>query len=363
MKVGILTFPNSISYGACMQMLALYSAVERLGYDVEVINYHNSFMRDEKHIGSQEVGFVSYFKKQIRKVAHKSLYNSFKSFEEKNIRFYPEKAFYDTKQFKTISSRYDAIICGSDQVWNPNITDSDLSYFLDFCSLDTRRISYAPSFGIVTLPEDFSTKVSSELLKFYAVSVREEAGKKIVEQLTSKSAELVLDPTFLVDSGFWSDVEKMHPLGYGEYILYFTVSHSDALFKKCVSFSTENNMRMVVIGGNAIKNLKNKNPLLQYATDTKPGEWLYLLRNARYIVTNSFHGTAFSLINKKDFFVEYPTSAVSRLQQIICDLNLESRVVNNSEKFIFDSINYDDVFKVLSQKRKQSLCFLENSLK
>ena len=163
MKVGIFTFPNSVSYGATLQMYALYDTVNRLGYDTEIINYHNAYMKAEKHIGSSNPvsPIKTFIKKTMRSLLHIRLYSSFRRFEKKNMKMYPSKAFNEKEKLSEIGKRYDAIICGSDQIWNPNITDTDLSYFLDFCGKNTKRISYAPSFGIDKFPDDFSKIVKN----------------------------------------------------------------------------------------------------------------------------------------------------------------------------------------------------------
>ena len=133
MKVGIFTFPNSVSYGATLQMYALCQTVERLGYEAEAINYHNAFMKAELHCNSAAEPTGKYRAKRIIKNAlHRKLYRNFRRFEKDVIPLYPKKSFTDPALLPKVGLEYDAVICGSDQVWNPNITGGDLSYFLDF---------------------------------------------------------------------------------------------------------------------------------------------------------------------------------------------------------------------------------------
>lgn len=364
MKVGIFTFPNSVSYGATLQMYALYDAVKRMGHDAEIINYHNAYMKAEKHIESSKnsVPIKSFAKKIIRNLIHVRLYSSFRRFEKENMELYPSDNFTEKQKLSDIGKRYNAVICGSDQIWNPYITDTDLSFFLDFCGNNTRRISYAPSFGIDTFSDCFSNLIKKELVVFHALSVREKPGQDLIYKLIGKEASLVLDPTFLVSADRWTEMERKHPAAKDEYILYYTVRHSDNLFRHCMDFSSETGLKVVIVGGNFLKVVQNKNPLIEYAIDIGPDEWLYLLHNARYIFTNSFHGTAFSINYKKDFFVEFSSLTNSRLEQIIGDLKLENRIVKNDNKLCLEPIDYHSVEKYISELRKSSEQFLNSAL-
>ena len=209
MKVGILTFPNSRSYGAALQMYALYHTVNNLGHKAEIINYYNDFMRAEKHfqpIGSSD---LKYFARRIaRRLLHARVYEAFEHFEHKNMDMHPRKFFARKENLFSVGARYDAVICGSDQVWNPDITGRDVSYFLDFCGEKTRRVSYAPSFGVETLPDDFAVQAAEELKKFHALSAREEQGRKIIADLTGMDVPVVIDPTMLLDATQWQRLEE-----------------------------------------------------------------------------------------------------------------------------------------------------------
>jgi len=361
MKTGILTFPNSISYGAALQMYALYKTVGKMGHDVEVLNYHNEYMKAEKHTGKPTVNtsLKDGIKNKVRTLMHSRLYSNFNRFEKQHIKLYPEVAFTDKAELEAVGKRYEAVICGSDQVWNPLITDSDMSYFLSFCKENTKRISYAPSFGIEAFSDDFCENVAEELNKFHAVSVREAPGKELVEKLTDKKAQLVIDPTLLLDSSEWKTLEKKHPAAKGDYILYYAAIRSESLFEKCLEFSKQTGIKIIFVGGNPVQKLKNKNPLLEYAVDASPEEWLYLISNARYVFTNSFHGTAFSIIYRKDFFVEYPGFANSRLVQLLSSLGLEKRAIKEYTDITCDAVDYAEVDVKLSAIRENSLEFLK----
>ncbi|MBQ8260299.1 MAG: polysaccharide pyruvyl transferase family protein [Clostridia bacterium] len=326
MKVGILTFPNSTSYGATLQMYALYRTVNKLGHSASVINYHNEYMKAYKHtLGSGSL--TARLKRRASYFMHSRLYRNFRSFEKRNMSFLPEKSFSDKSKLVSIGGGLDAAICGSDQVWNPDITDSDLSFFLDFCGDRTRRISYAPSFGVESISPELSGAVASELEKFHAVSVREEKGRELVLGMTGKDVPVVVDPTMLVSAEEWSALEREYPVGEGGYILYYTIRRSHSLMQFCRELSARTGLRVIAVGGNFIKSMKTRGSSIEYASDISPEQWLYLVNHARYVVTNSFHGTAFSINFRKDFYVEFSSATNSRLENITGMLGLESRVV------------------------------------
>jgi hypothetical protein len=364
MKVGILTFPNSTSYGASLQMYALYKKVNELGHDAEVINYFNSFMKAEKHcINNSGLAFKDAVKRSVKRALHSRLKQAFLDFEKNKVRLYPRKPVSEKPALFDIGKRYDAVICGSDQVWNPEITDRDLSYFLDFCGTGTRRISYAPSFGIDKFSDDFSDLIRSDIGKFDALSVRENSGREYIKKEFGIDATIVCDPTMLLSAEDWSEIEEYCPLVKDDYILYYTIRRSDVLMNYCRELSKKTGLKIVIVGGNFIKKLKNKDRNVKYATDISPAQWLYLVHNAKYVVTNSFHGTAFSIIFKRDFYIELSSLTNSRLANITNKFSLSDRIVCHSNCLHPTSCNYEKAENTLSELSSDSIEFLKKALR
>lgn len=362
MKVGILTFPNSASYGACLQMIALQNTVRRLGHEVEIINYHNSYMKAEKHFVQGRNPLKCALQRHIRMLLHRRLYARFRRFEKQQVTLYPTRAFTDKERLIAVGKRYDAVICGSDQVWSSYITNTDISYFLDFCGDTTKRIAYAPSFGAEKFPEGYEERIAPELQKFHALSARELHGKKIVERLTGRETALVVDPTWLVDAADWAAMEQPHPAATGDYVLCFAVNRSDALLKRCKAFATQHNLKVVIVGGNSVSAAKNKDPRLAYAIDIGPEQWLYLIHHAKYVFTNSFHGTAFSVLFGRNLYVQVPGHNSSRLRQVLESFGLEDREVREGVELIDTPVDYEQARNVFAELREQSLTYLKNAL-
>lgn len=362
MKVGILTFPNSVSYGACLQMIALQNTVRRMGHEVEIINYYNAFMKAEKHTDKGRHSLKRALQRRVRRLLHRRLYTRFRRFEQQQVTRYPARAFTDKRKLTDLGRRYDAVICGSDQVWSPYITDTDISYFLDFCGDTTKRVAYAPSFGVERFPDGFEKLIAPELQRFHALSAREQSGKELVERLTGREAALAADPTWLVDAADWAAMAQPHPAAEGDYVLYFVVNQSAELLRRCRDFAKRHGLKVVVVGGNPLTAAKNKDAMLSYAMDVGPEQWLYLIRNARYVFTNSFHGTAFSVLFERDLYVEVPSHNGSRLRQVLESFGMEHREVVAGEELSETAVDYAQVREVFARLKEQSLTYLQNAL-
>lgn len=361
MKLGILTFPDSTSYGAVLQMYALYRAVEKLGAEPEIIHYHNSYMKAQRHTAAMKGAgaLKSTLRLWAQNIMHARQKRQFKRFE-RQMQLYPSWPMNRKEELQRLKDRYDGVICGSDQVWNPDITGADMHYFLDFCGNNTKRIAYAPSFGISEFTDAFRQTVREHLLQFDALSVREKPGQELVRELTGKPVPLVLDPTFLLQRQDWEALEQPHAAGQGDYILYYRVRRSDSLMKFCLEKAREKGLKVVYIGGNPFKQLKNKQ--VQYAYDLSPGQFLYLVRHAKYVVTNSFHGTAFSIHYKKDFFLEMSSLTNARLQQIVETTGLQDRVIGPDCAGMDAPVDYEQVYRRLEQEKALSAAYLKDAI-
>ena len=363
MKIGILTFPNSTSYGATLQMFALYQACQNLGYDTEIVNYFNSWMKHEKHtsIGQGSNTILIWLKRQVHNWLHICMKARFTAFENKMQR-HPSKSFTDINQLPSLAQRYGAMICGSDQVWNPDITNEDLSFFLNFCGQKTFRISYAPSFGVESLSYPYAERIRRELENFNHLSIREESGKRLIQEISGLDAKLVVDPTFLLNAEQWESYENAHPQAKGEYILYYTIHSSPSLWRNCLELAKKTNLKILRIGSNIISKHFKKMDGVEYVCDIGPSEWLYLVHNAKYVVTNSFHGTAFSINFRRNFYLEFSSNTNSRLSNIVDLFGLENRVLREGTEITPSITDYSKTEIVLPKMKEESMDFLKNAL-
>ena len=205
--------------------------------------------------------------------------------------------------------KYDAVIAGSDQIWNPDLTQKDMAYLLDFVPEDTVKISYAASFGTDRLDEKRAALYKKYLDSFDKLSVREQQGAYIIRKLCGKAAEHTADPTFLLQKEDWERFMTAPP--YQDYILLYMIKYSDRLFRTAQELAGKTGKQLVFIS-DSMKRKKG----VRYVRYAAPEEWTGLLYHAACVVTNPFHGTAFSIHFNKRMIVELANQEVGKNARI-----------------------------------------------
>lgn len=298
MKIGILTFCNGYNYGAILQCYALQKFLRNKNFEAEVINF-----RKEKKYNKNGYNFLSpaFTLRKIYSLKYKNdikiKRNKFDTFFKENINFYPNEAINE-EDVSEYAKEYDIIIFGSDQIWNLNdkIYDKSKIYFGDF-EFGGKKISYAASFGdSIDVAKENIEYVKKMLDSFSAISVREKSGCEFLEQNNIKNT-FVVDPTLLLSKIEWeslckeSDYKKIP----SKYILYYSVNCRKYSWKIAKKLSKMTGLKVInleehpkIIGANFINDYTEG-----------PCEFLSIIKNAEYVVTNSFHGTIFSLLFQK----------------------------------------------------------------
>lgn len=358
MKVGTLTFPNSPSHGAALQMYALWKTLIDLGCDAEVINYTTDIVIHSRN-KSVPLSLKSKLKSIIFKAILKSNTSSFRDFESL-IAKYPNKPISCVSDINSIADRYDRIIVGSDQVWNPVVTGNDMNFYLKFLNDSSVKASYAPSFGNDDVAAEDKAEISLLLSDFKYLCAREKQGADIIKSLTGREVPIVLDPTFLVDCEHWKTIETK-PKYKKDYVLFYNIKPSKSLLAFAQRLADANNCILVTIGGRVADKF---NPKKHPAFGVGPSEFLGLISNAKYVVTNSFHGTALSLIYNKNFYIEYSTDTNSRLINLANIFGFKDNIVNdNTDVHHPISVDYDHINKVLNIEKEKSLEYLRSIIK
>ena len=338
MKIGIITFQNAENYGAVLQCKALYTYLNASGNEVEIIDYrcpvvesaYRIFPKFRKNIFilvRQYIGAIYNYHRLIKRK---------KKFQQFLDDFNKTPPMEIDEVCKTHFD-YDLIIAGSDQIWNPNITGGfDKVYFLNFDGL-FRRAGYAISLGDVNYPQFAEQQFYDYIRKFDHLSFREPDAADFVGEKLGQNLPQVLDPTLLLTKQQWnnilgSTVIKVPP----KYIfVYFIVGgqSSQEIAKIADRLSAQNNIPIVYLKMNrSLRNpFKGKNITV---IDAGPKDFLYLIKNATYVVTSSFHGTALSCIYQKDLSVVIPDVSGSRVKAIADMFHLQDRVYSSCEDFI-----------------------------
>ena len=359
MKIAIMSFPGSPSHGAALQMYALYTTIRRMGHESVILNYMPADLYEQYHKTSQKT-IKSTIINIVSNIIIPSSEKAFKEFES-SLDKIPKEVLTDFNELSDVTADCDRIVVGSDQVWNMDITYHDYSFFLDFCHDKIKKVAYAPSFGNDDIYENEKERITELLSEFSFLSAREKKGCEIINELTGREVPMVCDPTFLLSKEEWRKIAKK-PKYKSPYVLYYTIKSSPELYKKALLFAEERNLKLIKIGGRLREYFNAKNPSV---FGVGPAEFLGLLDNAEYVFTNSFHGTALSIIMHKNFYVEYSSNTNVRLINLIDAVNLRECVVNKAEDSVKNTvkINYREVDKLLSPLVMESTKYIERFLK
>lgn len=307
MKIGLITMHFQDNYGAVLQTYATQNYLS-CNHEVEIINYiHNS---------KTSVGSESIAKRLVRASAHplRTLYNRrrgklFSEFKENYYRLSGQTYYGDT-QIETDPPQYDLYVAGSDQIWNTEITNASRAYYLSFVR-DGKKVSYASSFGHENLKGTEVEFAMKYLSSFDSVSVRENGSAIELERILSREIATVLDPVFLLDSNHWSEITREVKVKKN-YIFIYSVQFNDAI-RNAADAAARMRLPIYYLNGGGTSVSYPGKELVAIG----PREFLWLIMNAKYIITNSFHGTAFSLIFKKKLVVCEHTTRNLRLKSLL----------------------------------------------
>ena len=359
MKIGIITFHTALNYGAVLQTYALMHHLEKEGQQVEIIDYRPKFNK-ERFSPKPLRYFLS--PKNLFSILFRNSYqiHNRKAFEDFCNNFlHLSKETYSLLNLSKSNDLYDLFVTGSDQVWNLSCTDGDDSYFLPFVSDQRKKYSYAASFGVTDLLPNHVDKVRKYLSSFDKMSVREKEGCKIISDLfhNKVSSEYVLDPTLLLTKKDWYSIADFCKCPGKKYLLVYLMSEDMSLLKFASSYAKRNDLHIIYLTQRLFKRFS-----AEYIKGATPNQWLGLFLNADTIITNSFHGTVFSLNFNKNFFVKYIPKSISnsRLKNIIDDFNLHNHLLDSSTFNENSSINYEKVNPVLQERRTVSYNYIKS---
>lgn len=320
MKLGIVTFHKALNYGAVLQTYALCSFLNRSfpEAETEVVDYRCPELSRFYSLRNQCSGNII---KSVAKCGHFLLKR--KMFEDFSKRYIPiSTTRYDEKTVVTSSRHYDKLIAGSDQIWNPELTDSDINYLLAFAP-EEMRYSYAASVGRSDLPEAVLGQYICALNGYREISVREPSSAGLLQNIgVNVPICSHMDPTLLLTRQEWELLCEKNPAKKEPYILVFTVNYSEKLIQEAVSFGKKRDLDIIYVGQHTA------NTDVKYMPLVSVERLLALFRDARYVFTNSFHGTAFSVIFQKSFYsrVEHRDGRDSRITDLLQQLELNSHL-------------------------------------
>lgn len=356
MKVGTLTFHKTSNYGATLQAYALQRYLIKLGCDTEIIDYisNSNIVKSQNNRFNKVEKYLKHPIKELKaRNRSKLIIQKFQSFRNDNLILSENKYNSDVVIEKTPPD-YDYYVVGSDQVWNTDLSNKSKAFYLHFVK-EGKKLSYAASFGKDNLNECEESYIIHYLKSFDSISVREKHHSDMLYNEYNISAKVTLDPVFLLDKYEWEQISKPINKLPQKYVLVYVLEYSVELFECAKKKARELNCKLIYIS--LIKE-KIKGKQLH---NIGPSEFLYAFLNATYICTNSFHGTAFSIIFNKSFSIVKHSTRNSRIDNILEITDLKYRYyqgVNSNKKII----NYDIVNKKLDKAIDDSKRFIINSL-
>lgn len=371
MEIGVFTFWSSLdNYGQTLQSFALQRYLNnQQGVQAEVIRYYAARIpRKYKLLNWMKclflrIPFVTKYLPQKWRVENE---RNFSSFKNKWIN-YSSRISYGKEDLNRYSSKYDLLITGSDQVWSMLLDNANNSvYFLDFGTKYQRRISYAASFGRKYYPISLKNKLEQCLSNLDAVSVRELDGIAICKSC-GKKADLVLDPTFLLDRKVYLSLINSKQTASFAYLYVLNVTNKDDIYWDILSkYIKTSRIKGTTASGYSTAQLKVDGVVYENSTIE---QWLYNIANANIVITTSFHGVVFSIIFHKDFIFiplqgEHAPSN-NRVFDLLNNLGIGDRIVSDKksiERILLNHINYNEVAKKLEPLREFSKSYLKTQL-
>lgn len=359
MKIGILTFHCAINYGAVMQAYALQKYLESIGHEVYVIDYRPEYLtkpyslagHEEKPEGikAQVRWFVRKFILLPVRLRRKIL---FSRFIRRNFNLIAPDALEHIE--------IDAFICGSDQIWNPNITNGFDPLFIGTHELffGHKVISYAASAGCNKNIEEYKNNgiFFSALKSFSSVSVREESLFQYCQKNNIQST-VVADPTILAGITLFRKISL--PAGERRpFLLLFQVNRNDIIAEYAYRLAKEKNLELVEIAP-CFESFFNRN----MRQTVSPERFLGYFQEASYVITSSYHGTLFSILFHKNFMtVKVSESTDRRAQDILSKFGLMDRMVNPGDPIIDKDIDYGRTEMLMAEFRSTSCQFISQAL-
>ena len=361
MKVGIITFHRAINYGAILQAYALKQTMLDLGAEATIIDYRSRLIEKSYYypIHSWESIKTNIKNLLVWNVQIKRN-QAFANFFNKYIFEGEDKIVYNGDSLKKIENMYDIFISGSDQVWNLRCNYGDMAYLLGFVSNKKKKFSYAASFGYV-MNEDYKNTIYKKYISEFSFrSVRESIGIEIVTKLLDGNCENTaqhIDPTFLLGLEKWKTLFK--PIQDNDnYILIYSLTMPPKMIELAEKISNQYGLKIKIITLNNLFTLRTKHEII-IAT---PEEFLSYIYHAKYVLTNSFHGTAFAIIFNKKFKVlmnRNPQHDNGRLLDLLKVTGIGNNVVDDDTcNMEFFQIDYIKVNKKICDLRRNSLEYL-----
>ncbi len=387
-KIGIVTSNTSFAnnYGAVLQCYALCEQLKKWGYDPRVINY--SYVNNNRtittsaqanrtlssklsYIFSSDVGFLQKIQYRLNRKNRSQMERGFVNFYKKYLRFHSDNP-ETFEQLKENPPAYPFFITGSDQVWNPIIhgNQNDPGCFLQFSPDSSKRIAYAPSFGIKNYPEGLYQTLKEYIDTFDFISVREKEGAEFVEKACGTRPQIVLDPTLMADPDVYAPISEMDITLPKHYILCYRFGKMP-YSEKIIKYISKK-LRLPVIELPLSIESYMKGSKLCY--DIDPSRFIGAIKGAELVLTDSFHCTVFSILTHTPFYTFLRQSPKDknnmngRMVELLSKLGLSDRLISPDDAFDFNRemathVDFEQSESVLKIQREEAQSYLKRAVR
>lgn len=364
MRLAILTQPLTNNYGGILQNYAMQEILRRMGHEVTTLDVCCAEVERKYDLHFFLSIIKRFFQKYIRHDLHVICVNAYEQISKNDKPQYYQQRFIDEnikvdqagpEPLSEINDVYDGYVVGSDQVWRPCFSSSLSNFYLDFVrNANAKRIAYAVSFGVDNweADEQKTLEISRLAQKFDAISVREFSGIDLCKTYLGVRAERLIDPTALLTAEDYRNIYKKYSENREEepYIASYFLDYSSEINNTLKEISKFLNLPIKKIG-------------IRFASIES---WLEGIDKASYVITDSFHGSMFSILFGKQFVsLGNKSRGMTRFDNLFSQLNLPNRLVNSEEEAINSlktPIDYNCVHKLIAEERTRSLKFLDKHL-
>lgn len=372
MQIGILTqYYGSCNYGGLLQAYALARVLNGMGHSAEQICYDaKSYVDLRGNAKKTRSGLRRRLSILSQAILQMRIKKGLKSREQKFAKFRERishsEQVYSNESIVATNEIYDAFVAGSDQIWNPK--DYDPVFFLSFANSEKIKMSYAASISQGQLDENQQKLFKEHLKDFDAVSLRENDAH-LIQNLSPVDVEWVLDPTFILSKEEWDEVAAPRMIDE-KYVLCYILGKDENIRNVAKEFAKKKNLKLVTMPHLNGLFEKSDSGFGDKQVFASPEEFISLIKNAEYVITDSFHATAFSTIYEKEFFVFHRSGfkgMASRIESILSIIGAKDHFCDDADKATVEyvsSIEPIDFNKTteFAEFKKKSLSFLQNNL-
>lgn len=365
MKVAVITRHAIFNYGSLLQTIATQASIESLGHDCEVIDYQR-YDEDYRKVADVLIKKTGWNKNFVLRLIYKAVQSPkflilgrhFEKLRKGVIK--TTKIYHNLDELKNDKPDADIFMTGSDQVWGAIGNDMyDSVYFLDFVSSTDVCVSYAASFGKTNFTEEILQNFREYLEKYDVITVREKSAVDIIEKMGISKVKQVLDPTLLHDATYWN--KMIHDVMPENYILIYQLHNNANMMEYAYELAAKTGLKLITMSS-TMQHLTHRGS--KHVFMPTLSEWLGYIRNARFMITDSFHGTAFAINFNTQFVNILPDGTATRNQSILELTGLMDRIVTDYQDFSFydKQIDYKRVNSIIREKCRQSMKTLEEML-